>query len=132
MLTVLISTDTRYPVNRKIIKKAVSDTLLNNRVEGNCEVSVSVVGQRKMKDLTEKYVGDGENHEVLSFPLEDSTFRQKTGFVNVPDETLRLGDIILCWPEILLLASNEDVFVDEKVYFLTCHSVEHLLGKHHE
>lgn len=93
-----------------------------NIVSMDAEVSVSVVGRRKMKALTDKYLKDGKEHEVISFPLE--------GGVG-PDEVLRLGDVVLCWPEVLLCAARDNSMVDAEVEKLTAHGVEHLLGKHH-
>lgn len=132
MLSVLISTDTRYKVNRKIIRKAVEETLNKNKA-GNldAEVSIAVVGERKMKTLTDKYKKDDKKHQILSFSNEDISQIGK-GFVNPPDGALRLGDIVLCWPQLLLEASKDDIMVDEELYDLTSHGVEHLLGMHHE
>lgn len=108
----------------------------NNMKDSDVEISVAVVGKRKMKEISDKYLGDGQIHDILSFPLEELDFKEKDnverGFVNPPGEMLRLGDIILCWPKILEDASREDIFVDEEVYFLTRHGTEHLLGKHHQ
>ena len=132
MPSVLIHTDTRYPVDRKIIRRAVEKTLKRNKLhKSSPEVSIAVVGSRKMKDLTDKYVGDNKKHQVLSFSFEDIAHSRK-GFVNVPDDVLRLGEVVLCWPEVLSEASRDDVMVDDKVYELICHGVEHLLGNHHE
>ncbi len=91
------------------------------------EVSVSVVGRRKMKDLTSKYLGDGKTHEVLSFPFENAQGK----FSKSPDDVIRFGDVVLSWPEVLLCAAHDDVMVDEEVGKLVAHGVEHLLGKHH-
>ncbi len=108
------------------------DTLASNRVPSEeVEVSVAVVGKRKMKMLGREFLKDDQNHEVLSFPYEDLASNQG-GFINFPDNVLRLGDIVLCWPEVVLLASGEDVMVDAEIYKLTSHATEHLLGKHHE
>lgn len=133
MRKVLISTDTRYPVNRKIIREAVEKALEKNRIDSNeVEISVAVVGKRKMRKLTEEFVKDGQEHEVLSFPLEEITQNMEKGFVSPPDGVLRLGDIVLNWPEVVALAGTEDILVDEEMYKLVEHSVDHLLGKHHE
>ena len=84
-----------------------------------------------MKDLTKTYLGDNQKHEVLSFAFEDISQSGK-GFVNVPDDILRLGEVVLCWPQLLAEASRDEVMVDDKVYELISHGVEHLLGIHHE
>ena len=133
MVNVIIHTDTRYPVNRKVIRRAVLDTFSEFKVEsGDLEVSVAVVGSRKMKDLSLKFLKDGKTHEVLAFAQEEISQSDGRGFVNPPDNILRLGDIVLCWPEILKEASRQDSIVDDQLYFLTGHATEHLLGKHHE
>lgn len=129
MLNVLISSDSRYPVNRKVIKKAVADVFTREGIESlDAEVSVLVCGFRKMNDLTKKYLNDGREHEVLSFPLEAG---RKVVDKN-PDTVLRLGDVIISWPKVLELAAAENIYADEKLAFLVGHGVEHLLGKHHE
>lgn len=133
MITVDIVSDTRYPIDRKIVRRAVEDTLKRNKSDvGDVEVSVAVVGTRKMKLLTDKYLKDGKNHEILSFPFEDVNSVGGEGFINHPDGVLRLGDIVLCWPEVVLAASRDEMMVNDEVYFLTTHGVDHLLGKHHE
>lgn len=133
MIKVEIVSDTRYPLSRKTVRRAVVDTLSKNKVTfGDIEVSVAVVGKRKMKLLSGKYMNDDKNHEILSFPYEDLNNLNSHGFINLPDNVLRLGDIVLCWPEVLLAASSDDLLVDDEVYFLISHGVEHLLGKHHE
>lgn len=139
MIKILIHTDTRYPVNRKVIRKAIEDTLMKYKIANlDAEVSVAVIGKRKMKEIGEKYLNDSRAHDVLSFPLEEVSKginpnnMSRQGFINSPDDILRLGDIILCWPKVLETASSDDVMVDDEVYFLTSHATEHLLGKHHE
>lgn len=133
MVNVEINADTRYPVDRKVIRKAVVDALFANRTgELNVEVSVAVVGKRKMKNLVDKYLKDDGEHEVLSFPYEDVSNKASVGFVSGEEGILRLGDIVLCWPKVLEAASVDDVMVSEEVRNLVMHSVEHLLGKHHE
>ena len=133
MLRVNIVTDTRYPVIRKTIRKAITDTLNSFKMlSGELEVSVAVVGKRKMGFLTSEYLKDGKDHEVLAFPLEEVAQETKSGFINSPDGILRLGDIVLCWPEVLLCASRDEILVDSEMYMLTAHAMEHLLGKHHE
>ena len=150
MVNVLIKTDTRYPVNRKTVRRAVFDTFKKFKIDAGFEVSVIVVGARKMKKLTDDFLGDFQKHQILTFALnEESKTRilkgadandydsssslsaKSQGFVNPPDGILRLGDVVLCWPEVLISASEDDMMVDEEVYDLVCHGTEHLLGYGH-
>lgn len=109
------------------------EALARNRIDSDeVEVSVAVVGKRKMRQLTDEFVKDDLEHEVLSFPLEEITQNMQKGFINPPDGILRLGDIVLNWPEVVALAGSDDIMVDEEMAKLIDHSVDHLLGKHHE
>ena len=90
---------------------------------------MAVVGDRKMKELSRKYKGDDKVHNVLSF--------SQTEGANGPDgkssdDVLRLGDIVISYPEIIREASKEEKFVDDKVDELVEHGLLHLLGLHHE
>lgn len=132
MVKVLITSDSRYPVNRKVIKSAVNGVFKAENIENlDAEVSVLVCGSRKMKELTSKYLGDEIDHEVLAFPLEEDEKRKSAGNGDSSQEVLRLGDVVVCWPKVLDLAARDDVMVDDKLAFLVSHGVEHLLGKHH-
>jgi len=73
MINVLIKTDTRYPVNRVIIRKAVEDTFKKFKIMADFEVSVMVVGARKMKNLTDDFLGDGCAHQILTFALNEES-----------------------------------------------------------
>lgn len=146
MVNVLITSDTRYPLNRKIVRKAVGDALKKLKVEGGIfEVSIAVVGARKMKLLTGEYLDDDKRHQILTFALEElspaprilnlqgdgNAKIESQGFIKSPDGVLRLGDIILCWPQLVAEAAEDEMMVDDKIYELTAHGVEHLLGQHH-
>jgi len=145
MAKVLITGDTRYPVNRKVIRKAVDATLKEFKMENTSfEVSVVVVGARKMKQISKNYLGDNINHQILTFVLseesspkilekaEGDVSSEVQGFVKTPEDILRLGDIVLCWPQLVAEAGEDEMMVDDKIYELTAHGVEHLLGQHHE
>lgn len=131
MIKVLIKTESRYPVNRKAIRKGIAEV---QRAEGlvnlDAEVSVLVCGSRKMKVLCNEHMKDRKVHEVLSFPFEDS--KNSKAFVNSPNSPLMLGDIIVSWPEVVRLAGENERLVDDELAFLAGHGFEHLLGKHHE
>ena len=130
MVTVLIHSDSRYPVNRKVVRQAVLDTFRQNKM-GNidAEVSIAVVGQRKMKAICQKYLEDEKVHEILTFSLEDVEGKR---FINPPDGILYLGDVVLCWPKVLLAASEDALMVNSELAFLVSHGTLHLIGKHHE
>lgn len=125
-ISVPIFVESRYKVNRKKIKQIVTDTVVKNGVLGPAEVSVAIVGDRKMKELNKKYRNLDKTTNVLSFSQTEGE-----AFV-LPAEILFLGDVIVSYPKVIEEASAENMLVDEKINELVEHGVLHLLGQHHE
>ena len=124
---VLIFVESRYKINRKRIKSAVEKVIHGNEISSPVEVSIAIVGDRKMRELSRKYKGEDKTHNVLSFsqtdgdPIKSST-----------EDLLRLGDVVISYPEVIREASEEEKYVDDKVDELVEHGLLHLLGLHHE
>ncbi|MBI2621779.1 MAG: rRNA maturation RNase YbeY [Candidatus Levybacteria bacterium] len=125
-VNVLIFVESRYKVNRKRIRTAISNFLSEQGVNSPVEVSVAIVGDRKMKKLSKKYKGEDKTRNVLSFSLTEGGAHPNQG------NTLRLGDIIISYPVVITEASRDEVLVDDKIDELVFHGMNHLLGFHHE
>lgn len=125
---VLIKADSRFPVERKRIRQVVNSVLQEKGVEGEVEVSLSVVGDRKMRTLNRRYLKREQTTSILSFPLENTSESSGLGFAPSPDGTLRLGDIVISYPQALKAAAEKNILVDEEIERLTRKGVEHLLG----
>ena len=129
MINVLIKTESHYTVNRGRVRDAIAKILAEKNVKTKVEVSLSVVGDRMMKNLNKKYRDIDETTDVLSFPLSEE--KKDTPFVDVPDGILRLGDIVISYPEAREEASDENKLMDDKIDELVEHAMLHLLGQHH-
>lgn len=125
-LKVLLFVESRYKVNRKRIRSSIASVLSANGVNSPVEVSVAIVGDRKMRELSRKYKGEDKTRNILSFPLNEGEKME------VPAGVIRLGDIVISYPIVLLEASRDDMLVDDKVDELVAHGMNHLLGNHHE
>ena len=125
-LRVLIFVESRYKVNRKRIKTALSNFLTEQRINSPVEVSVAIVGDRKMRQLSKKYKGEDKTRNILSFSLSEG---EK---IEVPPGVMRLGDIIISYPVVITEAARDEVLVDDKIDELVVHGLMHLLGLHHE
>ena len=123
---VIIFVESRYKVNRKRIKSTVSSVIEEQGVKSSLEVSVAIVGDRKMRALNRKYRQKDSTTNILSFPLNEgeSTY--------LPEGVVRLGDIVISYPQVIREAAHEEVLVDEKIEELVRHGMLHLLGLHHE
>lgn len=130
MITVLFHTESHFPVDRKKIKAAIEGALVGE-VHRDAEVSVSIVGDRRMRELNRTYRKPDKTTDVLSFGLNDPTVEIGAQFVETPDDVLRLGDIVVSFPQAVIEAREENKLVDDQIVFLVLHGLDHLLGRHH-
>jgi probable rRNA maturation factor len=121
-----IFVESRYKINRKRIKKTVQDVLEKNEIFSPVEVSIAIVGDRKMRELSKKYKGEDKTRNILSFSQTEGKE------IKLPNNTLRLGDIVLSFPQVINDAVRDEMLVDDKVDQLVEHGLMHLLGLHHE
>lgn len=133
MVNIIISSDPRYGVNRASIQSAVLAVMQTNNVNGKVEVEVTVVGDRKMHELNKIYRGVDSTADVLTFALEDHQNLQRNsrvGFVAAPDNILRLGSIVISYPQAVEDAALGGISVEDEISFLVEHGTNHLLGHH--
>lgn len=136
MISIIVSADPRYKVNKITIRVAVESVLQKHRILGKVELGINIVGDRKMHELNRKYRGIDLRTDILSFALEDPhpanlAHIGRIGFVAAPDKILRLGDIVISHPQAVEDASMDGISVDEEIRNLVEHGVNHLLGIHH-
>ena len=126
MYKIFLKRESRYPLNRLAIKKMVEDFLKKQKIKGRVEVSLAVVGDRKMRELNLKYRQINEVTSVLAFPQE--VCGRQNEFINPPDKVLRLGDIVVSYPQAVMLAVQENKLVGQKIEDLVEHGLRNLLG----
>ncbi|MBI2020817.1 rRNA maturation RNase YbeY [Candidatus Daviesbacteria bacterium] len=136
MINIIVSSDPRYHINRTAIKLAVLEILQRHRIKGKVELGINIVGDRKMHELNKKFRGIDSGTDILSFALEDAQPANlqhipRVGFISSPDKILRLGDIVISYPQALEDASMDGIAVDEEIRSLVEHGLNHLLGTHH-
>ena len=123
---ILIYVESRYKLNRKRIKSAIQLVLEEQNIQTPFEVSVAIVGDRKMRVLNKKYRDKDKTTNILSFPLAEG---EQT---KLPEDIMRLGDIIISYPEVIRESAEQDMLVDDRIEELVQHGMLHLLGLHHE
>lgn len=128
MVKVLITKQSNYPVKSSVIKRKLADFLVRKGIVSKADVSIALVGEKRMLRLSSTYLKDKTLHNVLSF-LPSETGKR---FVFPPDGTIHLGEVVVCYPKAVSEANEENVLVDEKVYELVEHGAMHLLGIHHK
>ncbi len=126
-VSVPIFVESRYKINRKRIKRTIERLLSKHQeIVGPVEVSVAIVGDRKMRLLSKKYKDEDKTRSILSFSQTEGEE------MNLASKNLRLGDIVLSFPQVIKDAVKEEKMVDDKVDELVEHGLLHLLGIHHD
>jgi len=129
MLLVNLYVGSRYPVNRKKIRDAVVAALTKHGLT-HAQVDISIVGQRKIKQLNESQLKHEGTTDVLSFPQHE---RHELHDFPLPAEIPpHLGDIMVSFPEAVQNARRYGKMVDDQIVFYVEHGLLHLLGYHHE
>jgi len=110
------------------IQDAIAHTLKTFLLTGAIEVSVSIVLPEEIKALNGDYRGISEETDVLSFPMYDDL----DALQNAPEgQTVILGDIVLSLERAKEQAEDYGHTLERELYYLTVHSVLHLLGYDH-
>lgn len=112
-----IVTSSRYKINRQKIKFLVENISEKEQLTSKYSLNIIFVGKNKMKSLTEKYKNEKEILPVLSFPYNEK----------VAEEEILLGEVVVCYPLVILLAAERNKRVDEIINELIKHGVENLL-----
>ena len=122
-----VKADSRYRFNRKKVRAGVLKVLEEQGIRQAVEVSLMVVGERKIRDLEKRYFGEDKVTDVLSFPQMDGE-----SIPEVDSDVLTLGDVVVCYPQAKKQSLKLNRLIDDEIEFLTCHGVLHLLGIHHD
>ena len=93
------------------------------------EVSIVITGQEQIEDLNRRYLQADHATDVLSFPLVSP---EDTGFVMPPDGKLRLGEIIISYPQAVIQAEEHSHSVKKEIAILLIHGILHLMGHDHD
>jgi rRNA maturation RNase YbeY len=128
MIKVDIYKQTNYPVPTRRIKEIVKKTLESNGLTSDFEVSLAIVGDRKMQEITRSYYkGGSEEHPVFTFVSNET----KMPFVFPPGGGNGLGEIVISFPQAVKKANESGRLVGDIVCDLAEHGALHLLGIHH-
>ena len=144
MIRVAIHTTSRFPCTRSILRECVKQAFAKHDISSG-EVSISLVGTRKMTELNEELMKHEGVTDVLSFPQFDPEqpdkhfpglpSSQTAGSVKDaqnPTPLHHFGDIVVCYPVARTQAGKKGKMVDDQLCFLVDHGIQHLLGFHHD
>ena len=110
-----ITTSSRYIINRPLIKKVVTDFISKNKLI-NQTINIIFIGKNKMKTLAKQYKNENTALPILSFKYKEK----------INEENL-LGEIFICYPQVILLAAERNKKVEDVMVKLLNHGLENLL-----
>ena len=132
MYRVNVFVEPHYPLKRAQLSRACIKALEYMKVNGNVEVAISIIGDRKMKKMNREFRGIDKPTDILAFPYILQSSHSKD-FVTPPTQKyLNLGELLISYPQLLERAVKENTLVDEMSDLLVVHGVLHLLGLDHE
>lgn len=131
-----ISNLTRSSFNQKSFQEIAKKILKRERIKGKVEISLVLVGEKRIQGLNKHFRGINKPTNVLAFPEKD--FFQKKGvnkaprFVLPPANLLKLGEIVICPAVIIKEAKQKKQSFQKELLLVFVHGLLHLLGYRHQ
>ncbi|WP_026674663.1 rRNA maturation RNase YbeY [Alkalihalobacterium bogoriense] len=116
-------------VHVSLIKEVIIATLEHEKVEGDIEVSVSLVDNNTIREINKEYRNKDAVTDVISFALNDNEDVELQ--IVGGEEVNMLGDIIVSIPRAKEQADEYEHSFERELAFLIVHGTLHLLGYDH-
>ena len=107
-------------LSKKSIQEVALEVLsfLNKK---NFEVSVHLVGDKKIRSLNVNWRGKDKVTDVLSFAAQEESFVKSND----------LGDIFICVPQVKRQAKKQNIPYKEEFFRMLAHGILHVNGYDH-
>ncbi|UOE95674.1 rRNA maturation RNase YbeY [Alkalihalobacillus sp. LMS39] len=112
-----------------LIKEVIVATLEHENIEGEIEVSVSLVDNDTIREINKEYRNKDAVTDVISFALNDNEEEEMQ--IVGGEEVNMLGDIIVSIPRAKEQADQYEHSFERELAFLVVHGTLHLLGYDH-
>lgn len=113
-----IAASSRYKINRKLLRQQTTRLLLEKGIGENYMINLAFVGKNKMRSIAQNYKAENVALPVLTFAYDE-----------VSDSKRLLGEIVVCYPQAVLLAAQRGKRVDEVLLQLIEHGVNNLIQR---
>lgn len=115
---ITIFTTSRYTVHKPTLA-GFTQKLMHSHQLDSYDVNIIFVGKRKMRSIASTYGHGDVAKPVLTFGFKHDEMRE--------DGPL-LGEIYICYPQAILLASEKGKTVDAMLEFLIDHGIKNLIN----
>jgi len=110
-----IISPSRYKVNRKQIRSFVTDILDLNKIILQEPLNIVFIGRTKMRSIAAQYKNEKVALPILSFKYNN--------LINP-----LFGELIICYPQVILLAAERNKTVDQTMKQLLEHGIKNLMN----
>ena len=110
-----IISPSRYKVNRKQIRKFVTEILNSSKIVLQEPLNIVFIGRTKMRSIAAQYKNERVALPILSFKYNDPTHPI-------------FGELIICYPQVILLAAERNKTVDQTMKQLLEHGIKNLIN----
>lgn len=117
---------TRFAVRQTTLAH-LAERVLSAVGESRSELSLELVGDRRMRRLNREYRKKDRSTDVLAFPIREAVMPQ-----GMRPVTEMLGDVVISLPTALRQAKEAGRSIDDELAMLLVHGVLHLCGYDHE
>lgn len=125
-MNILFDNNTDTFIDTSLIESVINEVLVYEKVNNNCEISVTIVNNAEIQQINLKHRGIDNPTDVLSFPLID--FNKESYPLT---DKIYLGDIVLSIEKAYEQAKEYNHSINREIGFLIAHSMLHLLGYDH-
>lgn len=112
-----IITSSRYLIDKKRIRICVEKILKTSQVDPVLSINIVFVGKTKMRSIASTYKHEDVALPVLAFPYRTDK--------NMGEPLL--GEVFLCYPQVILLAAERNKRLDALIDELIIHGIKNLL-----
>lgn len=130
-INVLVDQEYKGLLTSAWLRNVAGQVLIQEHAKPNVEVGLVITGQEKIRELNLKYLDEDKPTDVLSFPMMETRAGEDC-FVSPPDNTLRIGEVIISYPQAKKQAKEHGHRIKKEVAILAIHGMLHLLGFDHD
>jgi probable rRNA maturation factor len=118
----MIHIESEFTVPKDLLERAASAALEHQAASLDCELTIVLTTDARLKELNRDYLGIDAPTDVLSFPASETD----------PETGARyIGDILISIPRAHSQATAAGHPLESEVRLLVVHGVLHLLGHDH-
>jgi ssRNA-specific RNase YbeY (16S rRNA maturation enzyme) len=111
----------RYKLNKKKIKEHAQTVLERYPETTGAVLNIAFIGKRKMKEIATQY-----KDEPVALPVLSFAYKKEDGGEEMDN---LIGEVVLCYPQAVLLAAEREKKVDEMFNQLIEHGIQNIFMK---